>query len=153
MVAGTSRNGARLEAAMRFGAAAAVNVDERSLADALAEFTDGAGVDAAFECAGHQDSIGGCLRSLRPMGHHTQVGVCGQSISLPMDLIFSKQLTLAGSICYTEQTWSRMMQILAGGKIRLGDLVSDKLPISEWRTAFDLCRNGQALKVLMYPID
>jgi L-iditol 2-dehydrogenase len=153
IVAGTAHDAARLEAATRFGAAAVVNVNEQSLAEAVAEFTGGLGVDATFECSGHPDSVRACLQSLRPMGHHTQVGVCGQSVSLPMDLIFSRQLTLAGSICYTEQTWDRMMHILAAGNIRLGDLVTDKLPISDWRTAFDLCKNRKALKVLMYPID
>jgi L-iditol 2-dehydrogenase len=152
MVAGMAQDVSRLEAAARFGAAAIVNVDQRGLAEAVAEFTGGIGVDAAFECAGHESSVRGCLQSLRPMGHHTQVGVCGGDVSLPIDLIFAKQLTLAGSICYTEATWERMMQILAGGKIRLGDMISDTLPLSEWRTAFELCRSGEALKVLMYPI-
>lgn len=152
IVAGTTHDAARLEAAARFGAAAVVNVDEQNLADAVVDFTSGMGVDAAFECAGHPNSVRACLHSLRAMGHHTQVGVCGQSVSLPMDVIFSKQLTLAGSICYTEQTWDRMMGILAGGKVCLEDMVSDKLPISEWRTAFDLCRRRETLKVLMYPI-
>jgi len=44
-----------------------------------------------------------------------------------------------------------MMKIYAQGLVRLGDLVSAKLPISEWRTAFDLCMEKQALKVLMFP--
>lgn len=152
VVTGTMNDAARLETAAKFGAAAAVNVDKQSLGDAVAEFTGGMGVDVAFECAGHPDSVHSCLNSLRAMGHHTQVGVCERRVALPMDLIFSKQLTLAGSICYTEQTWDRMMGILAGGKVRLDNMVSDKLPISEWRTAFDLCRRREALKVLMYPI-
>jgi len=46
-----------------------------------------------------------------------------------------------------------MMDIYARGSVRLHDLGSVKLPISEWRTAFDLCADRKALKVLMYPID
>jgi threonine dehydrogenase-like Zn-dependent dehydrogenase len=44
-----------------------------------------------------------------------------------------------------------MMRIYEQGRIRLNDLVSTKLPISEWRTAFDLCTDKKAIKVLMYP--
>lgn len=153
MVAGTAQDGARLEAAARFGAVDVVNVDEQNLAEAVAEFTGRVGMDVAFECAGQESSVRACLESLRPMGRHTQVGVCAGNASLPMDMIFAKQLTLTGSICYTEATWERMMQILAGGKVRLADLVSDKLPISEWQAAFDACRKREALKVLMYPIE
>jgi threonine dehydrogenase-like Zn-dependent dehydrogenase len=44
-----------------------------------------------------------------------------------------------------------MMRIYAEGRVRLNDLISIKLPISEWRTAFRLCDEKKAIKVLMYP--
>jgi L-iditol 2-dehydrogenase len=85
------------------------------------------------------------------MGHYTQVGICGREIQFPMDQVFFKQLSLIGSVCYTAQTWERMMKIYEQGRIRLNDIISSKLPISEWRTAFDLCTQKRGLKVLMYP--
>jgi L-iditol 2-dehydrogenase len=151
IVAGLAGDGARLDAARRFGAAAVVNVGERNLMDAVREYTGGIGVDVAFECAGHDSSVRGCLESLRPMGHYTQVGICGRDIEFPIDQIFYKQLTMRGSICYTARTWDRMMKIYAQGRVRLNDLVSTKLPISDWRTAFELCTDKKALKVLLYP--
>jgi L-iditol 2-dehydrogenase len=151
IVAGACGDGARLIAARRFGAAAVVNVGDQNLLDVVRENTDGLGVDVAFECAGHEGSVRGCLESLRPLGRYTQVGICGREIQFPIDQIFYKQLKLTGSVCYTAQTWDRMMKIYAQGRVRLGDLVSAKLPISEWRTAFDLCLEKQALKVLMFP--
>jgi L-iditol 2-dehydrogenase len=45
-----------------------------------------------------------------------------------------------------------MFEIFAGGGVALHDLVSHTLPITEWRTAFDLCLTRQALKVLLYPV-
>ena len=151
LVAGAPGDDVRLEAAHRFGAAAVLNVGEQNLLDAIRQHTDGLGVDVAFECAGDESSVRGCLEALRPMGRYTQVGICGREIRFPVDQIFYKQLKLSGSICYTAQTWDRMMKIYAQGRVPLNDLISNKLPISEWRTAFDLCRGKQALKVLMYP--
>lgn len=153
IVAGAADDEARLEAARRFGAAATVNVGTASLADAVRAATDGAGADVAFECAGHPGSVRGCLEALRPMGRYTQVAICGGDITFPIDQIFYKQLTLRGSITYTARTWDRMMQIVATRDLRLGDLVSQTLPLSAWRTAFDLCGAKQGLKVLLYPID
>jgi len=150
IVAGAPGDEARLDAARRFGAAAIVNVGNRNLLDAIRE-TDGLGVDVAFECAGHENSVRGCIEALRPMGNYTQVGICGQEIQFPMDQVFYKQLKLSGSVCYTAQTWDRMMKIYDQGRVRLNDVISNKLPISEWRTAFDLCTQRRALKVLMYP--
>lgn len=152
IVAGAAGDDERLAAARRFGAAEVVNVGDRGLADAVRDFTDGSGVDVALECAGHPDSVRGCLESLRPMGRYTQIAICGREIQFPIDQVLYKQLTLRGSITYTARTWQRMMDIYARGHVRLHDMVSTKLPISEWRTAFDLCADRKALKVLMYPI-
>ena len=44
-----------------------------------------------------------------------------------------------------------MVKIYAQGQVRINDLISNKLPISEWRKAFDLCTERRALKVLLYP--
>ena len=141
----------RVGTTLRIGAAAVINIGEESLSDAIQEHTAGAGVDVAFECAGHPSSVRGCLESLRPMGRYTQVAICGQDIPFPIDLIFYKQLTMSGSVCYTARTWERMMKIYAEGRVRLNDLISTKLPISDWQTAFRLCDEKKAIKVLMYP--
>ena len=132
IVVGVDGDDLRLETARRIGAADVINLKERSVSDAVQQHTDGRGFDVAFECAGHPDSVRGCIEALRPLGKY-------------------KQLTVQGSICYTAKTWDRMMKILAHGRIRLNDLVSTKVPISEWRKAFDLCMQKQAIKVLMYP--
>ena len=152
IVAGTRADADRLAAARRFGAAEVVNVGERGLGDAVREMTRGVGADVAFECSGHPDSVHGCLDSLRPMGRYTQVGICGREIQFPMDQVFYKQLTVRGSITYTAATWSRMMNIFAHGNLRLDDLVSSTLPITEWRRAFDMVEDRSALKVLLYPV-
>jgi L-iditol 2-dehydrogenase len=93
------------------------------------------------------------LLALRPLGRYTQVGICGGEVQFPIDQIFYKQLRVTGSVCYTTRTWQRMMNIFAQGKIRLADLISSKLPISEWQRAFALCTDRAGLKILMYPED
>lgn len=151
VVAGVDGDQQRLDIAGRIGAAGAINLKERTLTDAVQQYTDGRGFDVAFECAGHPNSVRGCVEALRPLGRYTQVGICGCDVQFPMDQVFYKQLTVQGSICYTAKTWDRMMNILAQGRIRLSDLISVSLPISEWRKAFDLFSQRHALKVLMYP--
>lgn len=151
IVAGAAGDDDRLEAARRVGAAVVVDTSARDLNEIIQEQTGGVGVDAAIECSGHPDSVRACLVSLRPMGRYTQVGICGRDIVFPMDHVFYKQLTIAGSVCYTAATWTRMMDIYAQGKVRLHDLVTTTLPITEWRRAFDLCRDRKALKVVLHP--
>jgi L-iditol 2-dehydrogenase len=144
IVAGTPGDAERLSAARRFGAAHTVNVGERAVGNAVREITNGAGADVAFECSGHPDSVRGCLESLRPMGRYTQVGIYGREIQFPMDQVFYK---------YTAATWSRMMSIFAQGKVRLDDMVSTTLPITDWQRAFDMVEDRGVLKMLLYPVD
>jgi L-iditol 2-dehydrogenase len=152
IVAGTAPDRERLEAARRFGALAVVDVESGDLAATVREATGGRGADVSFECAGHPGSVRGCVESLRPMGRHIQVAICGRDISFEIDRVFYKQLTMAGSVCYTAATWVRMFQIFADGRVPLADLVSHTLPITEWQTAFDLVVNRRSLKVLMRPV-
>ena len=151
IVAGAAGDDQRLDAARRIGAALVVDTATGNLNEVVLEETAGLGVDVSIECSGHPDSVRGCLESLRPMGRYTQVGICGRDIVFPMDQIFYKQLTIAGSVCYTAATWQRMMAIYAQGKVRLHDLVTARLPITEWSTAFDLCRDRKTLKVVLHP--
>lgn len=151
IVTGAAGDNGRLEAALRFGAAAAIDTSQRNVMDVIRQLGDGRGVDAAFECAGHENSVRTCLEALRPLGRYTQVGICGREIQFPIDQIFYKQLKVTGSICYTAKTWERVMKIFAQGKVRLNDMISEKLPISRWQEAFDLCTSKRSLKVLMYP--
>jgi len=151
IVAGAGGDTDRLEAAGRIGAAAIVNVAEGNLLEVVKEQTGGMGVDVSFECAGHPDSVRGCLDALRPLGRYTQVAISGREIQVPIDRLIYKQLTMVGSMCYTERTWDRVMKIYAQGKVRLADLITAKLPISEWSAGFDLCAGKKALKVLLYP--
>lgn len=153
IVAGAPGDTERLAAAERFGAFAAINVGEQNLAEAVRELTHGRGADVAFECAGHHSSVRGCLDSLRPMGRYTQIAICGCEIQYPIDTTFYKQLRLQGSITYTAATWDRMMRIYETGKLAFEDLISHRLPITDWEQAFNLCMDKKALKVVMHPVD
>jgi L-iditol 2-dehydrogenase len=151
IVAGAGTDGARLAAAAKMGAARVVDTGSENLLEIVKDETGGYGVDAAFECSGHADSVRNCLEALRPLGRYTQVGICGKDITLPFDRIFYKQLTVKGSITYTAGTWDRVMRIYEQRRVRLDDMISAKLTLDEWETGFEMCRTRQGLKVLISP--
>ena len=153
IVAGTSEDALRLETARRIGASVIVDTNHQDLSTVVAEETRGAGVDVAFECAGAATSARNCLRALKPLGQYTQVGIFGREVSLEFDLIFFKQLRVAGSVGYTVSTWERLQKILDQRAVRLDDLITHTMPLEQWREAFDLCLNKQAIKVLLSPVN
>ena len=69
----------------------------------------------------------------------------------PLDHIAFKQIHIAGSVGYTVATWVRMLKILEQGKLRLGDVVTHKMKLDDWRAGFAACEAKSALKVPLSP--
>jgi L-iditol 2-dehydrogenase len=151
IVAGTDADGVRIALAKQMGADSVINVTREDFQARIKDETEGLGVDVAFECAGASASVKNCFNALRPLGHFTQVGHFGKDIPTPFDSTAFKQIHVAGSVGYTVETWIRMLKILDRGKIRLGDLISHKLPLEEWKAGFAACEDRSALKVLLHP--
>ncbi|MBI4661413.1 MAG: alcohol dehydrogenase catalytic domain-containing protein [Verrucomicrobia bacterium] len=151
IVAGASADQLRLEMAKRLGAAVIVNVAENDLATVVKEDTDGFGVDVAFECAGAAASVANALNSVRPLGRYTQVGHFGKEITIPFDRVAFRQIRVAGSVGYTADSWHRALRILGDGRVKLGDLITHKLPLDDWQKGFAACEDKSALKVLLRP--
>jgi L-iditol 2-dehydrogenase len=119
--------------------------------EVVREATGGKGADIAIEAAGSAASLRQCLEAVRPMGRITQAGIFGEEIKIPMDRLFHKQLQLLGSVGYTPATWERVMSMYAQDRVRLRDLVSHVLPLSDWEEAFDACASKRGVKVLITP--
>ena len=151
IVSGTDADSSRLEMAKQMGAHSTVNVTRQDLTDYVKAETDGFGVDVAIECAGVEASARSCLTAVRPLGHYTQVGHFGKEVIVPLDLVAFKQIRIVGSVGYTVETWIRMMKILEQGKVQLGDVITHKLPLDEWKKGFAACEDKSALKVLLHP--
>jgi L-iditol 2-dehydrogenase len=151
IVAGLSADERRLDAARQMGTGRVVDVEAEDLADVVAEETQDAGVDLAYEVAGAPASMRSCLEALRPLGRYVQVGIAGRPVELDFDTILHKQLQVLGSVGHSLQTWERVMRMLRRGAVELEDLITHQFPLDQWREGFDVCERQQGLKVLMTP--
>jgi L-iditol 2-dehydrogenase len=88
---------------------------------------------------------------VRPLGRLTQVGHFGQEVSLPYDLVAFRQIRITGSVGYAADSWRRSLRILAEGRVQIGDLITDRLPLDRWQEGFQAFENKTALKVLLKP--
>lgn len=150
LVVGTEADRERLLLAKELGAAETVVVPDENLAERVAEFTVGRGVDAAFEVSGAAPAAATCLQSLRPLGSYTQVGHFGREIQLPFDLVGFKQLRVQGSVGYSYNTWRRTLELMKQG-LRPSRIITHTFPLEQWKTGFDLFEQKQALKVILKP--
>ena len=151
IVAGTSEDQLRLDAAKSYGAHRVVDVQKEDLQQIIDNETSGNGVALAIECAGAEGSVRNCMQSLKPLGHYVQVGHFGKDLNVPWDLIAFRQLKIHGSVGYTKDTWRRTMEILGQQAIDLSDVITHQFDLSDWKKGFDLMEEKKAIKILINP--
>jgi 2-desacetyl-2-hydroxyethyl bacteriochlorophyllide A dehydrogenase len=134
-----------LELARRLGATDThMAGEETPEADELDLVVETAGVPVAVELA---------TQLCRPGGRAVLLGIAGEgrTLTLPSDLLVSKDIALIGSIAYPASTWSRVVGLLADGVLDLDPVVTHHFPISEFEDAVRLMddRRGIVAKIVL----
>jgi L-iditol 2-dehydrogenase len=152
LVAGTARDGRRLDLARRLGAEAVVNVDAVDLVATAREWSGGDGVDVAFECAGAPGSLDACLGALRRIGTLVQVGLMGRRIECDYEQVAMHELLVVGTYGSSLMSWPRALALLSQGLVRADPLISDVLPMTAWEEGFRMTAAQESIKVLLTPV-
>ncbi len=151
IVAGTSADAARLEAARELGALRVLNVEREPLAEIVRELTDGAGVDVVLECSGSARAVDAGLSALKRRGQFTQIGLFGKAITVSFELICYRELRVTGSLGSRFSSWEKALALMASGAVRTRPLISHLLPMREWSEAFAMFERKEGLKLLLDP--
>jgi threonine dehydrogenase-like Zn-dependent dehydrogenase len=138
----------RLDLAQRSGLEA-IDVREASLADAVAEASDGWGADVVVDAVGTQlpsalelVATGGTV-SLFGMNSHADQRLSQYGIT-------RKELTVFGSFV-GYHVFPRAIAVLAAGAIRPGGLTTHEVDIAGLPGAIEAARRGEAMKVMVRP--
>jgi L-iditol 2-dehydrogenase len=92
-----------------------------------------------------------CLESVRRGGRYVQIGLAGRPVSVPLDEVCYRELTLTSGNASTPASWRRAVSLLEQGSVRLAPLVSDVVPLAEWERAIATVRAGEGVKVVLDP--
>ncbi len=153
VVAGTNVDERRLKLAKELGAAHVVNVQKEPLADVLAKLTNGAGVDVVLECSGSERAVESGMLALKRRGRYTQIGLFGKPITFNFELVNYRELQVTGSLGSTYSSWEKALALMASGAVRTGPLISHRIPLKEWKSAFEMFEKKEGLKLLLDPHD
>ena len=142
----------RLEAAKLFGADVTVDPSVEDPAEVIAQLTDGLGADVAIEAVGVPDTFEMCTRLVRPGGHVANVGVHGKPVTLHLEDLWTRNVTITTGLV---DTWSTptLMKLVRTGQLDPAKFVTDRFGLSEILDAYDIfARAGDtgALKVLLH---
>ena len=107
--------------------------------------------DVVVECSGAERGIADALGAARRRGRVVQMGLRGADVTVPYDLICFHELTVTAGFASNPASWRRAMKLLAAGEVGLEPLVTEVLPLAEWRRAFDASRAGEGVKFVLDP--
>lgn len=147
---------ARLAAAKRMGADHTIDFKERHPVDAIMKLTDGRGVDVAIEALGQQQTFEWALRSIRPAGVLSSLGVYSQDLRIPLDA-FAVGLgdhTIVTTLCPGgKERMRRLMNVVQSGRVDLRPLVTHRFKLNQIEAAYELFSHGRdgVLKVAITP--
>jgi L-idonate 5-dehydrogenase len=136
---------APLAAALKVDADATVNVSEK---DALARYEADKGYfDVLFEASGNEKALAGALAALRPMGIVVQIGIAGQGMNLPMNVVVAKEIELRGTFRFHAE-FALAVALIGGGLVDVMPLLTATVPLAEANEAFALAADrSRAMKV------
>ena len=90
------------------------------------------------------------MEMIRPMGTHLQLGMFGGKVPVRLDGFFDREVTYVPSNSSSVTAWKITMQLLENG-LSLEPFVSMRLPLQEWRTAFDAVIGKKVYKAVLLP--
>jgi len=131
----------RLAMAERLGADAVVNFEEADPVEAIMALTQGRGVDSAIEALGLQSTFENCLRVLKPGGTLSSLGVYSGDLTIPLAAFHAGlgDHKIVTSLCPGgKERMRRLMNVIAGGRLDLGPLVTHHYDLEEIEAAYEL---------------
>ncbi len=142
-------NPVRRAIATRMGATVAVDPRERDLADVQHELGMVEGFDVALEMSGNPAAIRTVLDNMAHGGSIAILGIPSDDISLDVNEIVFKLLTIRG-IYGREmyETWYKMTVMLQSG-LDITPAITHRFPYREFETAFATARSGDSGKVIL----
>jgi L-iditol 2-dehydrogenase len=153
IITGVDGDQSRLNLAERSGADYCVQSDNDNLIERVVSITSGKGTSVAFECAGSSAALNDCLSCAGRSTQVVQLGLFGNPPCIDINQLALKEIRLSGAFGHNRGTWDKAIDMLAAGKIDLRSLVTEEMPLSQWKQAFDRSEGGLGLKYLLYPED
>ncbi|SCI18133.1 L-threonine 3-dehydrogenase [uncultured Roseburia sp.] len=149
IVSGTGLDKERLKLAKKQGADQTADQPD-TLKEIVASCTE-QGVDVVLECSGSAGAMAGALELIRKQGRYTQVGMFGKNISVDMDTICRKEIEFHGTFATAHSTWEKLLKLYQQDNLQLEELVSQRLPLSEWKKGFEMFQKKEGNKIFLIP--
>jgi S-(hydroxymethyl)glutathione dehydrogenase/alcohol dehydrogenase len=148
-IVGVDTNPAKLDLATDFGATDVVDSRDRPMAEAVGALVPG-GVDFAFEVVGDPDLVASTFELTRAGGTCVMVGSPPPGSTVPIDgrALFSERRLLGctGGSNIPGRDIPRIMDLYRAGRLKLDELVTQRLALDDFATAFASLERGEVAR-------
>ena len=140
----------------RFGASVTINPNACNVVEELKRLTEGRGVDVAIEALGRQETFEAALRSVRPGGVLSSLGVYSGKLVAPYEAIYAglADQRIVTTLCPGgKERMRRLLAMVATGRVDLTPLVTHRFALDDLKEAYDLFSHQRdaVMKVALYP--
>jgi threonine 3-dehydrogenase len=152
LVIATDTQPYRLELARTMGADLALDAMDAGTEERIVEATGGEGIEVVLEMSGSAPALDQALKLITRGGSISLLGIFGEPprVDLSEDVIM-KGLRLHGIFGRRiYETWDQTQSLLRGG-LDVSPIITHRLPLERWETAFELLASRHAGKVVLLP--
>jgi len=153
-VVATDIAGYRLEAAMRFGADAAIHADE-DVPARLRQVNQGRLADIVIVCTGARSAIMQALQSVERGGTILFFAPTNPGVTIPIsvnDLFWRNDITLTTSYAGSPADYGVALELICAQRVNVRDMITHRLGLAEAGLGFQLVASAQdSIKVIIEP--
>jgi L-iditol 2-dehydrogenase len=122
------------------------------LVQEILRITSGSGFDIAIEAVGLNQTVNTAISATRKGGTVVLVGNISPEVTLPLQIVVTRQLRLQGS-CASAGEYPRAIELMSSGKINVKPLISAVAPLAEGPQWFErlYAREPNLMKVVLQP--
>jgi (R,R)-butanediol dehydrogenase/meso-butanediol dehydrogenase/diacetyl reductase len=114
------------------------------------EWTDGVGVDVAFEVTGQPSAARAVTDVVRVWGTVSIVAIHAEPTAVNLYQMFARELTMHGSRLYRREAWEEAIRLAAGGAVPVAPLVTRRIPLEALTEGMQAALGGaDVMKVLV----
>jgi threonine dehydrogenase-like Zn-dependent dehydrogenase len=145
-----SRHAPRQKLAREFGATDIVSERGEEGIERVLELTRGVGADSVLECVGTQESMAQAIRSARPGGSVSYVGV-PHGVELDGAKLFYTHVHLHGGPAPVRRYLPQLIELVQSGRINPGKVFDLELPLEQVADGYRAMDERRAIKTLLRP--
>lgn len=153
MIIAVDVNDRKLELARAFGATHTINAGREDAVDAIRALTKGRGADYTFEAAGNPQTLQQALEAARP---GAQIVILGKTnvdaqVSLRFGSLMGEKLITRSSYggARPRRDFPLLAQAYLDGDLKLDELISRRISLSEINDGFDQMKRGELLRAVI----